>query len=207
LERRGDPRAVEQLDGRIEEARGKEASEALRILLEEAERLERRLVLLTDNIDIVLDRLSKDEEWEFRRVLSEERGVHIVGASSRFLEAVYEHGRAFYDFFQVHELRGLEDVEMFSLLRHLAVESGKQEVEEILDTRKGRIKALWVLTGGNPRTALLLFRVLAEGPEADIQRDIEQLLDLHTPLYKARFEDLAAQAQQVVDAWRSIGTP
>lgn len=203
LERRGESRASERLDTRVEavpKTGGKRAPEALKILLDEADRLNRRFLLLVDNFDLVLDRLPREQEWEFRRVLQEERRLHIIGASSRFLEAVYEHGRAFYDFFQIHELRGLDDEELFSLLRHLAKESGKQAIEDLLQNRKARIRTLRVLTGGNPRTALLLFRILAEGPEADVQRDVEQLLDLYTPLYKARFEELATQAQQVVDA-------
>lgn len=203
LDRRGDSQVSEALDARIAavpKTGDYRATEALRILVGEADRLNRRFLLLVDNIDIVLDRLPQEQEWEFRRVLSEERRLHIVGASSRFLEAVYEHNRAFYDFFQVHELRGLEDEELLALLRHLAAESGRREVEDLLQNRKARIRALRVLTGGNPRTALLLFRILADAPEGDIQRDVEQLLDLYTPLYKARFEDLATQAQQVVDA-------
>lgn len=61
-------------------------------------------------------------------------------------------------------------------------------------------KPCHVLAGGNPRALVLLYKVLAQGPEGDVQRDIEQLLDDYTALYKARFEELAPQAQQVVDA-------
>jgi DNA-binding transcriptional ArsR family regulator len=203
LDRRGDSAASEALDERVQRVPRKgdrRAAEALRILLQESERIDRRLLLLVDNADIILDRLTREQEWEFRRVLSEERRIHIVGASSRFLEAIYEHGRAFYDFFQVHELKGLDESEMFSVLGHLAAESQNAGVQEVLRTRQARMRALHRLTGGNPRTVVLLFRVLAEAPDADVQRDIEQLLDLYTPLYKARFEDLPPQAQQVVDA-------
>jgi tetratricopeptide (TPR) repeat protein len=201
LDRYGWRDASRNLDLRVEQIHGPgRSAAALNLLLEESESLGRRVLLLVDNLDIVLDRLKKEEEWEFRRVISDERRLHIIGASSRVLEALYEHGRAFYDFFQVHELKGFDEEETFSTLRSLAAQSGDDRVAQLIASQPARIKALHVLTGGNPRTLVLLYKVLTQGPEGDVQRDIEQLLDEYTALYKARFEELAPQAQQVVDA-------
>jgi hypothetical protein len=203
LDRSGDTASARALDSVVTKVPGNgpgRASRALSLLLDEADRLKRRVLLLVDNIDIVLDRLSVEEEWEFRRVLSEEGRLHFVGASSRALEAFYDYGRAFYDFFRIHELKGFDEEETFSTLCHLAEESGETELGKLLRTNPARIKALRVLTGGNPRTLVLLFRVLVQRPAGDVQHDIEQLLDDYTALYKARFEALAPQAQLVVDA-------
>jgi hypothetical protein len=46
----------------------------------------------------------------------------------------------------------------------------------------------------------LLHGVLADGASASAERDLERMLDQVTPYYKARFEDLPTQAQQIVDA-------
>jgi len=203
LDRVGEAPAAEALDQKVERAPldpERRSAAALALLTEEAERLGRGLVLLVDNLDIVLDRLDEKEEWEFRRVISAEHRLYFIGASSRALEALYEHGRAFYDYFQVHDLKGLSDAEMFAVLGRLAEEAGDKQVQRLIRERPSRVRALRVLTGGNPRTLMLLYRVLAQGPEGDVQRDMEQLLDLYTPLYKARFEEMATQAQQVVDA-------
>ena len=203
LDRKGERAASEALDARVRGVpadRAGRSAPGLQILIAEADRLQRRLLLLVDNLDILLERLDPEQEWEFRRVISEERRLHFIGAPSRVLEAFYEHGRAFYDFFQIHELKGLDDGETFTLLCRLAEQSGKPDVERLLKEQPGRIRTLRLLTGGNPRTLVLLFKVLAEGGDSDVQRDVEQLLDLYTPLYKARFEELPAQAQQLVDA-------
>ncbi len=202
LDRRGDTASATALDGRVKNlpATGTRSANALKLLLDEATRLGRRLLLLVDNIDIVFDRIAKDEEWEFRRIISAEPRLLIVGSSSRALETFYEYGRPFYDFFRVHELKGFEEAEMFETLRQFAEQSGNQEVAKLLREQPARIRALRVLTGGNPRTLVILYKVLAAGPEGDVQRDIEQLLDEYTALYKARFEELSAQGQQVVDA-------
>jgi hypothetical protein len=203
LDRMGEQRAAEALDqkvARIPADAERRSEAALALLVDEAERLRRGLVLLVDNLDIVLDRLDQKEEWEFRRVISAEHRLYFIGASSRALEALYEHGRALYDYFQVHDLKGLSDPEMFALLDRLAEETGDDQVRRLLREEPGRVRALRVLTAGNPRTLMLLYRVLSQGPDGDVERDMEQLLDLYTPLYKARFEEMAPQAQQVVDA-------
>lgn len=203
LDRAGDPEASRELDAKVAQVppSGVERNHAaLQLLLGEADRLGRRVLLLVDNLDIVLDRLQKDEEWEFRRIISHEARLHFLGASSRVLEAIYGHGRAFYEFFQIVELKGFDEIETFSTLRKLAEEAGNQRVLAVIEGQPARIKTLRLLTGGNPRTLLLLYRVLAQGMEGDVQHDLEQLLDEYTALYKARFEELPQQAQQVVDA-------
>jgi hypothetical protein len=211
LDRTGNRAESQALDSGVERvpAAGAERSgAALNLLLEEADRLGRRFLLLVDNIDIVLDRLKKDEEWEFRRVIAEERRLHFVGSSSRVLEALYEHGRAFYDFFQVHELKGFDENETFTTLCRLAEQAGNADVARLVREQPGRIKALRVLTGGNPRTLVLLFKVLAQGPEGDVQRDIEQLLDEYTALYKIKraLKSWRRRRSNWSTPWRFIGT-
>ena len=80
---------------------------ALRMLLDGAERLGRRFLLLIDNIDLVLDRL-KDEQWTIRKVLAAESCLTVIGASAGVIEATYQYDQAFYDFFQSHDLHGLD---------------------------------------------------------------------------------------------------
>ena len=155
---------------------------------------------MVDNVDLILERIGKDQEWEFRRALSEQSRLLLVGASSRALEQTYEYGRAFYDFFQIHELAGLTEEETLAVLKALAQQYQATELDQLLEDNPGRIQAMRLLTGGNPRTIVLLFKILVQRTQGDIETDLQQLLDEYTPLYKARFEDLAQQAQTMVDA-------
>ncbi|MGH8533044.1 MAG: AAA family ATPase, partial [Gammaproteobacteria bacterium] len=203
IERGGDLAAYRALDARVEGmplAEPERRRQALELLVAGADRLGKRLMLLIDNIDIVFDRLGNNDDWEFRRLLSSEPRLLLIGASSRALEAVYDYGRPFYEYFQVHELKGLDEAETFELLQGLAEQTGQPVVAALLTRHPARVRTLRLLTGGNPRTLVVLFRILAQSPDGEVDRDLEQLLDLHTPLYKARFEELSTQAQQVVDA-------
>ncbi len=159
----------------------------------------RRFVLLIDNLDLVLDRI-EDQQWALREVLSSEARLLLVGATSRGLETTFTYDKAFYDFFRSHHLTALDDAQAFAVLRRLAEVGDSPDVARVLDEDPARIRALRVLSGGNPRTIVLLYGVLAQGTAGDVRSDLERLLDHCTPLYKARFEAMPAQAQQVVDA-------
>jgi hypothetical protein len=76
---------------------------------------------------------------------------------------------------------------------------GLIEVERRITAEPSRIRILHILTGGNPRTVVLLYGVLLKGMDGDVRADLEGLLDEVTPLYKARFEELPAQGQQLLD--------
>jgi predicted ArsR family transcriptional regulator len=204
LERTGQRDVAADLDERIEALRKvaekNRSREALSTLLDAARRLGRRVALLVDNVDLVFDRISGKEEWAFRDTLSRETELLFVGASAAAGEVTYDHSRAFYDFFQVHELDGLSLDETRRLLLHYAEVWSEPEVAEIVERHHARLRTLHTLTGGNPRTIVLLFNVLARGMGGDVRTDLEQLLDQCTPLYKARFEALPEQAQRVVHA-------
>ena len=63
-----------------------------------------------------------------------------------------------------------------------------------------RLRTLVQLTGGNPRTTVLLFHLVLDGLAGGAREYLEQLLDQVTPNYKGRVDELPAQAQQVLDA-------
>ncbi len=178
---------------------GQRARQSLQLLLDEANRFGKRLLLLIDNLDIVLKRLEA-EHWRLREVLAHEPRLTLIGASVEAMEATYEYNGAFYEFFRIHELKGLSETEMKAVLQNLARLGNNRRVEELVDRESARLRTLHVLTGGNPRTIVLLYNVLAQQQNGDVRADLEGLLDHCTPLYKARFEALPAQAQLVVDA-------
>jgi tetratricopeptide (TPR) repeat protein len=196
-----------QLAGLMQNRRGKNKVEdedggaALATLKAWAKREGKRLVLLLDNIDLILEGLKK-QDWALRRSLQEAGGIVVIGASAAYLEATVNPKAAFYDFFQVTTLQRLSAAEMLACLRRLATERGEvgKPVLHLLGSDPGRIRALYDLTGGNPRTLILLYTLLESDAGQNIMGDLERLLDEVTVLYKARVEDLAPQARVVLDA-------
>ncbi|MES9903664.1 MAG: tetratricopeptide repeat protein [Sedimenticola sp.] len=179
-----------------EEAR---AAKALWVLLSYSQRLDRRLLLLVDNLDIVLDRLAEFHSV-IREVLDHEPRLLLIGARLQGLKVTIEYDAAFSDFFTIHELEELSEEEVKEFLGRLAEWGNNAGVTRMIAENSVRLRTLYTLTGGNLRTAVLLYGVLAQGIDGDVRSDFERLLDHCTPLYKARFEELSHQAQKVVDA-------
>ena len=203
LEGQGRHEEAEHLDDRAAALRtsGEEqrSRQALGLLVGTARELGKRLVLLVDNVDLIFDRV-REQDWALRETLSSEPALVMIGASANAIESSFAYDQAFYDFFRVHELEGLSFEETRDFLLRYAETWGAPEVKKVAEQESGRIKVLHTLTGGNPRTIVLLFNVLAMGVEGDVRTDLERLLDQSTPLYKARFEALSTQAQQIVHA-------
>ncbi|MBL8190337.1 MAG: tetratricopeptide repeat protein [Acidobacteria bacterium] len=203
LERRQRETEAEALDELIEnlpaDDEKRRTQAALDLLIGWAKQQNRELVLLFDNSDLIFDRLSSDH-WAIREVLSADNHLLFIGATSAPIEATYDHKGAFYDFFKIHEIRGLNDAETREVLLNLARLRKTPRVIELLEREPGRIRSLNLLTGGNLRTIIVLYQVLASGTDDSIRTDLEQLLDQYTPLYKHRFESLSPQLQQIVDA-------
>jgi tetratricopeptide (TPR) repeat protein len=176
------------------------ANEAYKYLKAFADNLGRRPVLLIDNMNLVFDRLSKNEQHLLRSLMMKNGAPIIIGGSAVYIEETTDYGAPFYDAFQMHYLEKLKVEELIEILINLARVTNQIEIISQIQKQSARIKALHQLTGGNPRTAVMLFRLIVKGFSKNINDDLEALLDEVTPIYKARFEELSEQMQIIVDA-------
>ncbi len=183
---------------RKQELDGNAASRVFRLA---CQRLQRRPVLLLDNLDLILDALKKDS-WGLREALQQSDGPLVIGAAPSYPKGLADKKAAFFDFFRITTLQRLEAPEVRACLHRLARKRGEagQRVTELLHNSPGRITALTEMTGGNPRTLAVLYLLLESQAGEDAFADLEKLLDRMTPLYKARAEEPPPQARAVLDA-------
>jgi tetratricopeptide (TPR) repeat protein len=209
-------KVVDQLAERVEEqekrgpARDPHDDAGLRLMLDVCAQIRRRPVLLVDNLDLVLKRIDKSGRklkdrqspayWALREVLSTATAPIMVGGSVRLSAPFLGHDDAFYDYFVAQRLGKLSLEEVRNVFDQLACNHGGEPLRERIRNRPGRMRALYEMTGGNPRALGLVFELLRRGPNSSAVDAFEQLLDLTTPYYKARFEELPEQAQVVLHA-------
>ncbi len=205
FDKHNDPVSAQKLDTLVQELRRRPEAELVEdteaALVRQAKTLKRQFVLLVDNLSIILDRLSDKEKWRLREWLSrsEQRPV-LVAATVKFISDTADYGQALYEFLHVQELAGCSTEEAAAVLRQLAEVFQAPQVKRWLETDPARLAVLNRLAGGAPRTLVMLFQLLVQGMDGPVFQELESLLDLATPLYKARFEELPDQAQRVVDA-------
>ncbi len=155
--------------------------------------------------------------WRLRKTLSHEKGIFWLGASYQALEAQHQYQDAFHDFFRLVELRALSVAEMREALLALARtfgmgpgaagEAAELEMARALDSKPERLRALRAMTGGNPRTTVMLYDLFAAGADGNVHNDLRGLLDMMTPLYKARMESLAEQPRKLLAHLMELWAP
>ena len=188
---------TKRLDALQERLLATDSDGALRALMEAAANLKKRPLLLIDNLDFVLERISETEAWALRAELQRPGGSMVIGSAVQPLEQGFSYSLAFYDFLHARFLDAMNFAETRALVSELALRHQRPEIAEEMRHNPARLSPLQLFTGGNPRTVVLLFRVLAQGLDHGAQKDIEDLLDLCTPLYKARIEALPMQQQRI----------
>lgn len=209
-ERSGDVEAMDRIDLAVKRVAPRHgasvaqdetpAAEALEAFLDEAKVLNRRPVLLVDNLQLVFERISAQQQHVLRELLMRQGAPIMVGASPSPPSESQDYGAAFYDHFKVHYLPALSVEEMRTLMLTLAERVARTDVRDRVLRHPHRLSVLRQLTGGNPRTTVTLFFLYAEDFAPSVFGDLENLLDRVTPLYKARFEELSAQQQVLASA-------
>ncbi len=172
-----------------------QAAASLAVINQVADEHGLRLLLLVDNTDLLLHNIGAAAHWALREILQANPRLLWVGGSYQSLEVDSNYHDAFLDFFRVIELRPLRLAEMQQALLALAETFGgsaaREAMQKQLKAHPERLPTLRQLSGGNPRTTVMLYELFANGQKGDVRSDLESLLDAMTPLYKARMDALA----------------
>ena len=169
-----------------------------------------KLVLLLDNFNDLIGKFTRKENQRLREVLLTSKYMRFIGTSSAILEFYYDYKEPFFDFFKVITLNELNHDETIMLLTKLGETYGAEEIKTIIREQPERIDALRRLTGGVPRTVVLLFEIFIDDVDGNSFKDLETILDRVTPLYKHRLDNLSTQQQAIIDAiaqnWDAVST-
>ena len=197
-----------ELSEQAEQANDEE--ELFNLLTEALENNNKKLLLLIDNFGDLLNKFSKKEVQRLREIFLTSPNIRLIGASSVMLELFYEHKEPFFNFFKTITLNELSERDTIVLLKKLAETYPSNEAEDIINNQPQRIEALRRLTGGVPRTIILLFEIFTDDDNGSSISDLEKVLDSVTPLYKHRLDNLSNQQQVIVDAvaqaWDAVST-
>ena len=185
------------------------AAYALAALMDYCQASRKRLILFVENIDIIFKQLGDERQiHELRATLIERPEILLIGSANTVFEAIHSHGEPLYEFFRLFILKGLGPEDTRRILARLVDAEGKPELMETLDRERGRLETIRRMTDGNPRSVVLMCRILIESPLGSAFEDLERLIDEQTPYFKARIEELPTQARKVfhclAEGWRPM---
>jgi tetratricopeptide (TPR) repeat protein len=160
----------------------------------------KRLVLLVENLDMLLEQINDDRDnARLRDVMMNDGTVMILGGATTFFKEARAYDQPLYNFFKLYDLADLRFGQMEDLLRQRAALDKVPNFEATLKANASRLRVLEYFTGGNPRLALMLYRVVTQLELGEVQSALEKLLDEVTPFYKAKIESLPAQQRKIMD--------
>jgi TPR repeat protein/nucleoside-triphosphatase THEP1 len=158
----------------------------------------KKLVLLLDNIDRILDHIKGDDNHLFRELLMNHKDVRIVGGSTRLSEHYWSYKQPFYQFFRVIRLAPITQNELKELLTFWARFFGEPKLNEFIVKYPGKLNAVRILSDGMPRTMLNLVELLINKPEDHGYEYMLEIIDKATPIYQERLAALSDQQQKVL---------
>ena len=169
-------------------------------VLDAADRLGRRLVLMVENLQALCASADPDFGWQVRAVLQTEPRVMLLASSTSRFEGLDDAGEPFFELFRVVDLKPLGTEEC----RRLWHASGG-------DPRSGRdIRPLGILTGGNPRLLVIVAGFSRHRSLRQLMEELVTLVDEHTEYFRGHLEVLPKLERRVyvavIDLWRPSGT-
>lgn len=169
-------------------------------VLDAADRLGRRLVLMVENLqDLCID-VDDDFGWKLREALQTQPEITLLAtATSRFKE-LDDPAQPFFEQFRTLHLDPLETEECRRLW---AVVSGD-------DVKDREVRPLQILTGGSPRLLVIVAQFARHRSLRQLMEDLVTLIDDHSEYFRSHLQALAKVERlvylAVIDLWQPSST-
>ena len=181
--------------------RGRDLEEQARaVVLDTAQRLGKKLVLMVENCQTLFDDVDERFGWSLRKTLQTEPNVVFLGTATTRMAALEDVQGPFYEFFRPLTLAPLPLDECKALWE---ATSGETRSER-------EIRPLQILTGGDPRLLVIIASFARHRSLKELLEELVSLIDDHTEYFRSHLEGLGKTERRVylalVDLWRPSTT-
>ena len=171
---------------------------ALAQLMDFADEQKKRIVLFVENLNMILgDQISDDCAWKLRKTLMHEPRIMLVATATARLSLPENTNKAFFELLKPHELPPLNDDDFRTIWETIAGH----------DLGPRRIRALSILTGGNPRLLTIISHFGKNLSFTDLMKELAGLVDDHTDYFKSHLEALPRTERKVYVALADLWDP
>jgi tetratricopeptide (TPR) repeat protein len=176
--------------------------------LDELKSRNKMIVLFLENLNQLLgEQMDKSEVQRLRSIFQTENIFTVVTTAPLMFPEVSKHEEPFFNFFEYIYLDELTRAELRELVKEIATIENDEAFLSTIDEYTQKLDAVYVLTGGSPRMALLLYDLMSKGNLGDVEIALFKLLDENTPYYQDIFRSLSAVKRRVFDTLIELGKP
>ena len=169
-------------------------------VLEAADRLDRKLVLMVENLQALCESVDDDFGWKLRGVLQSEPQIILLATATSRFRGLDDAREPFFELFRILRLEPLDTGECRRLWRAVSGdEVGGRE-----------IRPLEILTGGNPRLLVIVAEFARHRSLRQLMEELVTLIDDHTEYFRAHLAGFAKTERRVylavIDLWQASST-
>ena len=165
-------------------------------VLEAADRLGQRLVLMVENLQALCSDVDEDFGWQLRQTLQSETRIMLLATAISRFKGLDDAAQPFFELFRILDLGPL-DTDACRRLWNMV--SGDAQTSR-------EIKPLKILTGGNPRLLIIVATFARHRSLRQLLEDLVTLVDDHTEYFRNHLEGLAKTERRVylavIDLWQ-----
>lgn len=166
------------------------------VVLNAAERIGRKLVLMVENLQTLCGSVDDDFGWQLRAALQSESQIMMLASATSRFEGLDDAEEPFFELFRVIDLAPLTTEECHRLW--LAVSQDRVSAREI--------RPLEILTGGNPRLLVVVAGFSKHRSLGALMEELVRLIDEHTEYFRGHLEALPRSERRVyiaiLDLWQ-----
>ena len=165
-------------------------------VLEAADRLGRKLVLMVENLQALCSDVDDDFGWQLRQTLQSDPQIMLLATATSRFTGLDDATQPFFELFRIVDLESL-DTDACRRLWNMV--SGDAQTNR-------EIKPLQILTGGNPRLLIIVATFARHRSLRHLLEDLVTLVDDHTEYFRSHLEGLAKTERRVylavIDLWQ-----
>ena len=169
-------------------------------VLEAADRLNKTLVLMVENLQSLCENVDDDFGWRLRKTLQSEPQIVLVATATGRFKGLDDVTQPFFELFRIVDLEPLDTDECRRLWHMVSGDVGKRR----------EIEPLRILTGGSPRLLIIVAELARHRSLRQLLEDLVTLIDNHTEYFRGHLEVLAKTERRVylavIDLWQPSST-
>ena len=170
------------------------------VVLNAAERIDRKLVLMVENLQTLCGNVDDDFGWQLRTTLQAEPQIMLLASATSRFEGLEDAEEPFFELFRVIDLTPLTTEECRRLWNTVS--------RDRVSSRD--IRPLEILTGGNPRLLVVVAGFSKHRSLRALMEELVQLIDEHTEYFRGHLEALPKSERRVyiaiMDLWQPSST-
>ena len=172
------------------------ADHARAAVLDAADRLSRRLVLMVENLQSLTGDVEEGFGWKLRGELQMEPRIMLLATATSRFDRLDDVNEPFFELFRILNLEPLGTDDCRRLWEQV---SGDQ-----VSTRE--MRPLEILTGGSPRLLVIVAEFARHRSLRQLMEELVTLVDEHTEYFRGHLEALAKTERRVylavIDLWQ-----